>query len=537
MGSFAVGLVQLAVIVLAPVLWLPLYLFQHGMGAVQVRYPTILEWALGRRALVITLAFAGFVGCWLVLVPQLGRELIPQVHQGEFNLNLFSPVGTPLDQSFRVLAQVEEIALKLPQVELVAATAGTEKTATSAAEEGEHTGRITIRLKEEIGADAEVLVIEKLRRDLAAIPALDVEISRPALFSFKTPVEVEIRGHELQSLRGISRRVEHLLASIPGLADVASSLQQGNPELQIRYDRRRLAEYGLNLRSVAEMVRNKVQGRVATDLRQGDRNIDVLVRLRQSDRFGPEHLRRLVVNPNEEVPIYLEAVADIEMNEGPNEIRRIDQQRAAMISANVRDIDLGSASELIDAAMRTIDFPPGFSFLITGQNAEMEKSLRSLLFALALAIFLVYVVMASQFESLLHPFIIICTVSLAAVGVVCALSVAQIALSIVVFIGLIMLAGIVVNNAIVLVDYVNTLRRGGMDRQTAIITAASVRLRPILMTTTTTVLALLPMALGLGEGAEIRVPMALTVIAGLISSTLLTLILIPTVYSVVDRSP
>jgi len=278
-----------------------------------------------------------------------------------------------------------------------------------------------------------------------------------------------------------------------------------------------------------------VQGKVATDFRQDERQIDVLVRLREEDRLGLDELQRLVINPNAPIPIPLSSVADIRVNEGPSEIRRIDQQRSAVVTANIQGIDLGTASGLIHDELSRMDFPMGFDFMISGQNEEMETSLQSLYFALVLAIFLVYVVMASQFESLVHPFVIMFTVPLALIGVVVALYLAQVALSVVVFIGLIMLAGIVVNNAIVLIDYINTLRRTGMQKTEAIIQAGAVRLRPITMTTATTVLGLLPMALGLGEGAEIRTPMALTVIAGLVSSTFLTLVVIPTVYSLVDR--
>jgi HAE1 family hydrophobic/amphiphilic exporter-1 len=231
----------------------------------------------------------------------------------------------------------------------------------------------------------------------------------------------------------------------------------------------------------------------------------------------------------------LESVADIQVNEGPSEIRRINQQRTALITANISGRDLGGVSEEIFQIMSTMDMPEDFTFDIAGQNKEMETSLNSLSLALALAIFLVYIVMASQFESLLHPFIIIFTIPLALIGVFIFLYIFSIPASIVVFLGGIMLAGIVVNNAIVLVDYINQLRQRGMEKIEAIMTAGRVRLRPILMTTSTTVLGLLPMAFGIGDGAEIRTPMAVTVIIGLIISTLLTLVVIPTLYSVLDR--
>ena len=522
-------------ILLMPVFLPLLFVFERGFGLVQQTYPALLGWALRQRLLIIGGALAALLVCWYKLVPELGTELIPQVHQAEFNLDLRLPVGTPLEGTAEIVRQIEEITAKQPQVERVATTVGTDRSASSSAEEGEHTAQVTVRMQEGSSAAQEAALIRRLRDVVDEIPEIEVEVSHPALFSFKTPVEVEIRGYNLRQLRQLSLEAESRLAGLPGLVDVKSSLQAGNPELQISYKRDQLAAYGLSLRNVAELVRHKVQGKVATDFRQDERQIDVLVRLREKDRLGLDELRRLVINPNAPIPIPLSSVADIRVSEGPSEIRRIDQQRAAVVTANIQGVDLGTASGLIHDELGKMDFPLGFDFVISGQNEEMETSLQSLYFALVLAIFLVYVVMASQFESLVHPFIIMFTVPLALIGVVVALYLAQVPLSVVVFIGLIMLAGIVVNNAIVLIDYINTLRRAGMEKTEAIIQAGAVRLRPIAMTTATTVLGLLPMALGLGEGAEIRTPMALTVIAGLVSSTFLTLVVIPTVYSLVDR--
>ena len=528
---FVVGLV------LAPVFLPLLVAFRVGFDAVQGAYPSLLRFALHQRLAVIAAAAVTFWACWAQLVPRLGSELIPQVHQGEFNLDVALPVGTPLARTAEVVSAMEDRILGQPGVERVATTVGTDMTASAASDEGEHTAQMTLKMAPGSDAGAEEELIGRLRRRLTDVPEVETEISYPALFSFKTPIEVEVRGHDIQALRQLSQEAVARLEALPGLADVKSTLQVGNPELQVVYDRDRLAGYGLDLRTVAELVRNKVQGRVATDFRRQERNIDVLVRLREDDRLGVGELSRLVVNPGRGIPITLGSVAEIKISEGPSEIRRIDQQRSALITANIRGVDLGTASRQIAVALRDMDFPTGFAYLISGQNKEMETSLNSMVFALGLAIFLVYIVMASQFESLVHPFVIMFTVPLAVIGVVVVIYLAGIALSVVVFIGLIMLAGIVVNNAIVLVDYINTLRRNGMAKMDAIVQAGSVRLRPILMTTLTTVLALLPMALGLGEGAEIRTPMAITVIAGLTSSTFLTLVVIPTVYSLVDRRP
>ena len=534
------GLVALATLTVGGLVLSPIFLpvgffFQRAMRLVQGVYPRILRWSLQQSHFVLAAAVVSFWLCWTELVPRLGSELIPQVHQGEFNLEITLPVGTPLWRTAEVVQKIESVVLRQRGLERVATTIGTDKSATSTADEGEHTSKLTIKMLPGSTYEDEEQLISRLRRELADFPEVDVETAYPTLFSFKTPVEVEILGNDLRQLRSVSMQTETLLTAIDGLADVKSTLQVGHPELQVKYDRERLARYGLSLRTVAELVQNKIRGRVATDFRERDRNIDVLVRLREADRFSVEDLGSLVVNPEGDVPIRLESVASIQIAEGPSEIRRIDQQRAALVTANIKGIDLGSASANIEQALRDQVFPSGFSFLISGQNKEMETSLDSMFFALLLAIFLVYIVMASQFESLLHPLVIMFTVPLALIGVVVTLAWKQVALSVVVFIGIIMLAGIVVNNAIVLVDYINTLRRGGMEKLDAIVQAGSVRLRPILMTTLTTVLGLMPMAVGLGEGAEIRTPMALTVIAGLTSSTFLTLVVIPTVYSVVDR--
>ncbi|MEE3233447.1 MAG: efflux RND transporter permease subunit [Candidatus Latescibacterota bacterium] len=535
-GLSGLFLFSFVAILLVPLLAPFLFVFENGFSFISNLYPKALRWALGFRIPLILCAIVLLFYCWNQLVPKIGQELIPEVYQGEFNLDVTLPVGTPLERTAAILYKIEEIVSADKRVERTATTIGFDGSANSASDAGEHTSKITAKLESDAQPEDEIALINDLRERLEDVPEVNFEISRPALFSFKTPVEVEIRGNDLRELRRLSRRAEETLREVPGLVDVRSSLQVGNPELQIKYKRDRLANYGLRLRDVAELVRNKIQGTVPTDFRNNERQIDVLVRLQEQDRLGITELEGLIVNPNGSVPIPLSAVAEIFVDEGPSEIRRIDQQRAALITANIEGIDLGKASERIYLALNQMTFPVGFDFFISGQNEEMKTSLSSLYYALLLAIFLVYVVMASQFESLTQPLVIMFTVPFALIGVIIALYWAKLSISIVVFIGIIMLAGIVVNNAIVLVDYINKLRRDGLSKIDAIVDAGSARLRPIIMTTMTTVLGLLPMALGIGDGAEIRTPMALTVIAGLISSTLLTLIMIPVVYSFFDRS-
>jgi HAE1 family hydrophobic/amphiphilic exporter-1 len=260
-----------------------------------------------------------------------------------------------------------------------------------------------------------------------------------------------------------------------------------------------------------------------------------LVRTQENQRDSVSDIRQVIVNPGATNPIPLNAVADIELSTGPSEITRIGQERVAVISANLAYGDLGEAVLVAEELLTQQNFPLSIQARVAGQSEEMQNSFQSLQFALALAVFLVYLVMASQFESLLHPFLILFTVPLACAGSIYGLYITNTTISVVVFIGVIMLAGIVVNNAIVLIDRINQLREKGEDKAAAIINAAQSRLRPILMTTMTTTLGLLPMAIGLGEGAEIRTPMAITVIFGLLFATFLTLFLIPVLYSLFDR--
>jgi HAE1 family hydrophobic/amphiphilic exporter-1 len=296
-----------------------------------------------------------------------------------------------------------------------------------------------------------------------------------------------------------------------------------------------LSAYGLSLDEVSNNLKTKIQGEVPTKFKEREIQVDIRVRTSAWQAEHVDELNSLVVGEAEGTPISLSTVADVDVARGLSQITRISQQRAAVVSGNLSGRDLGSVSRDIGHLIDETALPGDITVEIGGQNEELNRSYRSLVFALLLAVFLVYLVMAAQFESFIHPFIILFTVPLGAIGVIWTLLATGQSVSVVVFIGVIMLSGIVVNNGIVLIDYINRLRRSGMEKMQAIREAGHVRLRPIVMTTLTTVLGLLPMALGLGEGAEIRAPMALTVIGGLLGATFLTLLVIPALYSIVDR--
>ena len=547
-----------------------LYVFNKGLEGLQSAYVSILTRALNQR-FVTLLAVAAVVGTTTILIPRLGTELIPEMEQGEFAVDLILPTGTPLEETDETATMIESLIREDADIRQVYVVVGaTESSGSLMDEERENVARVGVMLDAEAirtrGSDP---VMDRLRQRLADIPDARVEFVRPALFSFKAPLEVEIRGYNLKDLRGVSGEVVDVLDDLEGLRDVRSLMEAGYPEAVIVFDRDRMAALGVDIGQAADAIRNKVRGSVATRFSAGERKIDILVRAREEDRKQIAQLKAMAVNAgergnagqNEQTnrsnegedpgfqssaqgtftrsqdggPIQLGAVARVQLDEGPSEIRRIDQQRVALVTANLTGIDLGSVAGDMQERLAGMRLPDDFSIDIGGQYREMTIASRSMLLAIAMAVFLVYLVMASQFESLLHPFIIMISFLLAISGVLVTLYLLDIAISVIVLIGIIMLAGIVVNNAIVLVDYINQLRRRGIERIEAVITAGRVRLRPILMTSATTILGLLPLALGLGEGAEIRTPLAVTVIAGLIASTFLTLIVIPVIYSLVDR--
>jgi HAE1 family hydrophobic/amphiphilic exporter-1 len=516
-----------------------LFLFERILRRASDVYPRVLGGVLRRRAGVI-LVCAGLFLHALYLLPRLGTELIPRIHQGQFTIRVEQPAGTPLEETRRDVAPIETMILKEDAVATVFSEIGSEPSGEEALEEqrGENTAELTVMMGD-IGraVHEEDRLIDRLRRGLEDFAGVQTEFLLPTLFSFKTPVEVEIEGNDLEDLRQISSRVEAAMREIEGLADIRRSARVGSPEVRIEFDRDRLARFGLDVSTAANVVQAKLLGDIPTQLSEGETRYDIRVRADRKYLRGLEDLWRLDMDLGTGDSVPLSSLADLRIVPGPSEIRRVGQRRVAVVSANLEGRDLGSVSQEIEERLRTLSLPPGYGVALGGQNREMQTSFASLRFAMFLAVFLVYIVMASQFESLFHPLVILFSIPLGLIGVVYGLYLLSMPLSIVVFIGAIMLAGIMVNNAIVLVDYVNLLRRRGASRDEALVKAGQVRLRPILMTTMTTVLGLAPMALGLGEGAEIRVPMAVTVIAGLLCSTFLTLLVIPAVYASMGRKP
>jgi HAE1 family hydrophobic/amphiphilic exporter-1 len=516
-------------------LWVPTWLLQRFYGAIAAVYPGLLRWSLSHRTAVVITTVVIFFGS-MSLIPRLGTELIPQFSQGEFDVDLRLAPGATLDETDRAIQVAQQTAGTIDAIKLDYSVAGTgNRLDANPVDAGDNTGTLSIQMAPGAGRAAETRAMTAMREQLSRLPGVQYEFSRPALLSFASPLQIEIAGYDLDALAVVSNAVVEQMTASDRFSDIRTTVERGNPEIQIVFDQERAAKLGLAVRDIANRVVANVRGELATRYTWRDKKIDVLVRSVDTRESSVDEIRRLIVNPTSDRPVTLDAVADVVVSEGPAEIRRIAQERVAIISANLAYGDLGAAAAEAGSILSRTPLPNGVTAIVSGQSEEMQESFDSMKFALILAVFLVYLVMASQFESLIHPFVILFTIPLALVGAVLALFVTGTTVNIVALIGVIMLAGIVVNNAIVLVDLINQLRAQGSERLDAIVEAGTARLRPILMTSLTTALGLLPMAMGFGEGSEVRTPMAITVIGGLIVSTLLTLVVIPVVYSLLDR--
>ncbi len=489
-----------------------------------------LNWPKSVTVAIMTISLAS-----LPLISKLGSELLPPMSQGEFYVDVLMPTGTKLAVTQQNLSKLSVLADAHPLVEKTYSMVGTGSLLNaSPAQSGDNWGRLNVVMKKQTNKLDEEIVIQELRDNLKLMPGVVTTIERPQLMSFKAPIQVVLTSYDLDGLTLASDKLVNKLNEHSLLTDINPTLKTGNPEISLDFNHARLAQLGLSASEVSEIVAIQVGGKVASKLVVGDRKVDILVRTAEAKRNSLSDLHQLIINPTADKSVTLEDVAKITLTTGPSEINRLQQERVALIDVNYNSGDLATAVIIVKEIIKDSALPLNVQTSIDGQNEDMEVSFNSLMMALALAVFMVYIVMASQFESLLHPLIILFTVPLAGAGSIYGLYLTNTNISVVVFIGFIMLAGIVVNNAIVLIDRINQLREQGVDKLEAIKQSAETRLRPIVMTTLTTTLGLLPLAIGLGDGSEMRTPMALTVIFGLVFATVLTLIFIPSLYWLFD---
>lgn len=518
---------------LARILFVPVHkVFNFYFNKVAKSYSKLLATTLNYRWLMIglTLCFALAV---VSLMPKLGVELVPEVAESEFTIELTLPQGTPIAVTDKQLQLVAKSVADDPRVKHSYSLAGSGSLMMSSASKGgENWGQILVAVYDSRQLAA---IKDIVRLQVEKMADVSAEIKQTDMFTSERPLQIVLSGYNLTDLKKYSDMLVAKLLKDEQFTDINNSLRAGQPELKISFDNERLAKLGLNASDIANTIVTKVAGEVASKYSLQDRQIDILVRADENSRNSADAIRQLTINSGQVRALPLSSVATITESIGPNEINRVDQNRVAIVSASLSYGDLADADAKAQQMIAQLNLPANIKANVAGQNEEMATSFASLMMALSLAVFLVYLVMASQFESLLNPFIILFSVPLAVLGSVLGLYLSGTSISVIVLIGVIMLAGIVVNNAIVLVDRINQLRMAGVDKLAAITQASESRFRPIIMTTLTTVLGLAPLALGTGDGSELRAPLAITVMSGLALSTVLTLLLIPVLYSLLDR--
>ncbi|MBN1142704.1 MAG: efflux RND transporter permease subunit, partial [Deltaproteobacteria bacterium] len=505
-------------------------------------YRDLLERVLRHRILTVGVAF-GLLAASLLLLPFIGTEFLPPSDEGEVRVTGEMEIGTRLDLLDRQARRMEEIVYPaVPETVSSVIAVGSSSWRPSDASKTEISlslAPVSQRQRSNIG------IANDLRRRLAGqIPGLAVRTRAPQgqfllerVLGGDEGLTVEIRGFDLGALEALGKQVAAMIADTPGVIDIETSQKAGIPQHEIRVDRDKVADLGLSVRDVTKVLETAVAGTKAGEFRAGGNSYRIFVQLQDVEKRTLDEILDLTLAAKGGEQVALRNLVTSEESYGPILIDRKDQQRLVTVKANVEGRDIGSVAEEVQSLLDGIPRPLGYELTVAGSFEEQQKSFRELLVSLLLALVLVYMVLACQYESLLDPIIVMASVPVAAVGVLAILFMTGTTLNLQSFIGCIMLGGIVVNNAILLVDQAGQLVASGLPVREAVAEAGRRRLRPILMTTLTTLLALLPLALGIGEGADQQAPLARAVLGGLTASTLITLALIPAVYSLLHPDP
>jgi len=527
-------------------------LSQRLFDAIDDHYQRVLSWCITHKTLVI-LGVALALVASLPLVNFIGAEFIPQIDEGQFNISLKMPVGTELERTEEVIAQMENIIVEnVPELKTIMVRGGVEGEGWQALSSifqditGSHAANLEASLVDQSKRERSIWeIMELLRVKFKDIPDADIHVMSAGLTQEMTsfggaaaPIVVEIRGYDMETARSLASQAKQIIEQTPGSRDVRIMREEGLPEVQVKIDRDRAAALGLTLGQVAQTIQTNVKGTVASLFRDPTlgKEYNILVQLREEDRENLLDLDRIFITSPLGKQIPLSNLAQVVKAKGPVKIDRKNQERTILVTSQAYGRAPGTvAAEVETRIEKKLRVPENFSVYVTGAYEDQKESFQILLYALALAMVLIYMVLAAQFESLLDPFIVMFSVPLGIIGVIWGLFLTGKTLSILSFVGMIMMAGIVVSNAILLVDYTNILRKRGLKLHDAVVNAGKTRLRPILMTSFTTMLALVPMALGFGEGGEMYSPLAVAVISGLFISMALTLIFIPTLYTVFEE--
>ncbi len=481
-----------------------------------------------------------------LLMRFLDKEVLPKVDQGQFLVRIDLPIGTRLEVTNEIVTVVEEVLLKMKEVESTAVTIGS---ARAKREEVKvetlrsSQGMILVDLKKR-RRKSSATVVEELRRELKGynLRGARVEVAlQESEFQFigagVKPIQIEVKGYEYEKTVPMAELIRTRLAEIPGVVEIHSDMGQASPETKLEIDKKRAALYGISALDISLTAKAAIDGVVATTYRERGREYDVRVQLSEKDRGKIENLGDLLLYSEVlDTMLPLKEVADMTQGLGPSEIRRKDQQRTITVSADIqKGYKQAAALVRVQAMLKGLEIPEEYQVLLSGQAREVRESFRKVYFALVLSIVLIYMIMASQFESLIQPLLIMITVPLSIIGISLALFLTGTSLNVISLLGMVMLGGVVVNNGIVLMEYINQRRAEGVPLVEAAFESSKVRTRPIIMSALTSSIGLIPIALGLGEGSELRAPLAITTIGGLLSSTFLTLVVLPCFYILASR--
>jgi hydrophobe/amphiphile efflux-1 (HAE1) family protein len=525
---------------------------QAGLDRLDLLYQRVLGRALQSRKLVV-LGVLGVFALSLGLYPLIGTEFFPASDESQFRVFFRAPIGTRVEETEKIAARMEEIFkanLNPSEYKTIITSVGIPggRSALFTSNTGPHAGQVQVYLDtpdKRKRSDAQI--VNAIRPKFAGLFPGTVTyfnlggiVNRVLNRGSQNPLELEVLGYDLADAQVAARQVAGLMRDTPNVADVQISREENYPQFSVAVDRVKAAAVGLSQRDIAQAAlfslnsNLSVNPAIFTDPRTGNQ-YNIVVQLDEPFRVQPEDLGKIFVTANGGRPIVLSTVADISRSVAPVEIERKYQQRLIRISANPVGRDLGAISDELESKIGALRLPAGFEVRLGGQTAQQREAFSSLAFTMILALMLVYMVMASQFRSLKDPFIIMFSVPMGLIGVLWALFLSRTTLSTTSFMGIIMMVGIVVSNGVLLVEYTNELRRRGLPLAEAVLTAGRTRLRPILMTSLTTIVGLSPMALGLMVGSEANAPLARAVIGGLIVSTGLTLVLIPTLYTIFEE--
>jgi len=508
------------------------------------KYLIVLKWSLHNRGKTVLIVAIILIAS-LLLTPFLGTEFFPRSDMEMQTIFFRMPIGTSLEATDYVIKQIEEKISNIPEVESVMSLVGPMQEGGASADptnpSSPNEASIFFRLKNKKNRErTSFQILNGIRKEIPDIEGLQVNVmdmSNQMMGGTESPISVKLFGLDLERLKVLSKRIENKVKNIPGIIDVDNSYKKGKPEFQISINKDKAFQYGLTTAQIANAVKTASYGTQAGVFREGGDEIDIIVRLPEEERNSIKKIKNIQIKSPFGFKVSLDQITNVSVGEGPMVIFRENQTRKVTISANTKGKDLGSAVNQIKESLKDLEtnLPTGYFIEYGGSYEDMQEAFTVLFLALLLAILLVYVIMSSLFESFLQPFVIMFTVPLSLIGVIVILFISGTSLSVPAFVGVIILSGIVVNNGIVLIDHTNQLRSEGIEKHKALIKAGADRMRPVLITAITTMGGMFPMAISSGQGAEMRAPMAIAVIGGLLSATVFTLVIIPALYSLVDK--